>query len=167
MVRTHNLECGYNHIVTELLSRKTKGSSTFILNVYSSPSNHRQQFHSLFRQAVILDGSAPFIIAGDFNAPYEEWGYGFTTLKGKRLWQSIQEQLTVKTDPHAHTRIGKNTQRDTTPGLTITKNAPGATWHNTIDDLGSDHRILETHVPFNDSDRITTTCNTRSLVDWD
>ncbi|KAH7934813.1 hypothetical protein HPB52_000510 [Rhipicephalus sanguineus] len=53
-----------------------------------------------------------------------------------------------------------------TPNLTLTKNVAGATWHNTFDDLGSDHRILVTHIP-RENDATQSSNQRKRLVDWD
>ncbi|XP_037526368.1 uncharacterized protein LOC119403510 [Rhipicephalus sanguineus] len=59
------------------------------------------------------------MVGGDFNAPNEAWGYGYTTAKGRRLWQDLHDaELTHITDPTAPTRTGTSTARDTTPDLT-------------------------------------------------
>ncbi|KAH7938933.1 hypothetical protein HPB52_002483 [Rhipicephalus sanguineus] len=48
----------------------------------------------------------------------------------------------------------------------MTENAPGATWHSTFDDLGSDHKILVTHIR-RANDEIQSSNQTKRLVDWD
>ncbi|KAH8040310.1 hypothetical protein HPB51_010090 [Rhipicephalus microplus] len=52
------------------------------------------------------------------------------------------------------------------PDLTMTENALGVTWHNTVDDLGSDHRILVTTIP-RENDATQSSNKTKRLVDWD
>lgn len=108
---------------------------------------HKHKFKNLFQKTLRLAGENPVVIGGDFNAPHTTWGYLYTRAKGRDLWNDSQELgLTLVTDPATPTRVGTALNRDTTPDLTFTKNIEKATWHNTLEDLGSDHRILELHV---------------------
>lgn len=135
------------HILVQLAPKRKKSPSIFILNLYSNPTRIRQRFLLLFKKAVDIAGPNPLVIGGDFNAPHSAWGYGYTRAKGKTLWQDIQETgLTLITDPDSPTRMGTGLARDTTPDLTLVRNAGTAKWKNTFDDLGSDHRILEIRI---------------------
>lgn len=138
------------HALIELVSTKRRKESIFLLNVYSSPSKLRQRFRALLQKTLKIAGSRTLIAGGDFNAADTAWGYGYSTAKGRQLGQDAQElDFTLITDPAHPTRIGNSTTRDTTPDLTFVRNAGVAaiTWKNTSADLGSDHMIIEIHVP--------------------
>ncbi|KAH7974028.1 hypothetical protein HPB49_008575 [Dermacentor silvarum] len=92
---------------------------------------------------MIAKGS-PLLVVGDFNAHHPAWGYRFAQVKGKDLWNSIQQNgLTLLTDPLRPTRQGNSVSQDTTPDLTLVGGRISATWCNTGENLGSDHRIIE------------------------
>lgn len=108
VVQEHSLRGTHaEHMLVELLPNRTRKCSVFLLNVYSNPAHSRSRFLSLFRGALALAGVQPFMVGGDFNAPNEAWGYGYTTAKGRRLWQDLHDaELTLITDhgadPHGH-----------------------------------------------------------------
>lgn len=136
------------HIITEVVVGKKWKQSIYILNVYSSPSNHRQRFKTLVSKVSKMAGhKANLIVCGDFNAHHREWGYDESLIKGRDLLEATQEEsLILITDPAQPTRTGSIRDRDTTPDLTfvrVTSNSRLPTWCNTGLDLGSDHYILE------------------------
>ncbi|KAH7959793.1 hypothetical protein HPB49_013908 [Dermacentor silvarum] len=91
-----------------------------------------------------MAGTSTLIIGGDFNDPHGAWGYGYTRVKGKMLWQDIQDtELTLVNEPASPTRIGTGLNKDTTPDLTIVNKVVTVKWRNTFEDLGNDHRIIE------------------------
>ncbi|KAH8031989.1 hypothetical protein HPB51_022511 [Rhipicephalus microplus] len=88
-------------------------------------------------------GDNRLVIGGDFNAPHTQWGYGHSSKQAKNLADLIEKaELIILNEPALHTRIGVGPHRDTTPDLTLCKNAGRITWENTFEDLGSDYRIL-------------------------
>lgn len=155
-----------NHVLVELIpDRKHRGSSIFVLNIYSSPrSNHR--FAKLFRKVLDLARGSTIIIVGDFNAHHTEWGYKRATTKGRNLWlDAHQEGFSLVTDSAHPTRMGNSVSDDTTPDLTFTKNTrKEATWLNTHENLGSDHYIItitvETRIAKHNGKQLR-------IVDWD
>lgn len=154
------------HIFVELLPNKIRKESIFVLNIYSNPTHQKQRFLSLFKKATNLAGNNALVIGGDFNAPNSTWGYSYSTVKGRQLWQDSQDLcLTLITDPTDPTRTGNSVTRDTTPDLTFTKNVKDATWRNTGADLGSDHMILETVLPT--SDKPTPVKKEFKWTDWE
>lgn len=133
-----------DNILLELIPQKKTGPSLFILNIYSNPTKHKHKFKGLFQKTLKLARENPVVIGGDFNAPHTAWGYLYSRPKGRALWNHSQELgLTLVTDPGTPTRVGTALNRDTTPDLTFTKNIEKVTWRNTLQDLGSDHRISE------------------------
>lgn len=149
--------------MVEILPGNVSQQSVYMLNVYSSPSHHRQRFTRLFQKAVRLAGPNPLVIAGDFNAAHSAWGYTYDTPKGNELWKNANDMgLILITDKAFPTRTGTSTQRDTTPDLCFVKNISDARWSNLAVDLGSDHFILAVHLP-------TVSRKTKSYtwVDWD
>lgn len=123
-------------------------NSVFVVNVYSSPSDHRQSFASIITKATSMARGAPLIVAGDFNAPHEAWGYARPMPKGERLLEAVTKcSLELVTDPRYPTRLGTSVARDTTPDLTFVKNVRGAEWRNLHENLGSDHYILAVTIP--------------------
>ncbi|XP_070394046.1 uncharacterized protein [Dermacentor albipictus] len=115
--------------------------------MYRSPNHRTQSFRRLLKKARDKAGDNPLIIAGDLNAPKVEWGYGVTSAKGRNLATDAEEMgLNLITSALYPTRMGNSVSRDTTTDLTFVLNTEGATWHNTGDDLGSDHYIVETSI---------------------
>ncbi|KAH8018881.1 hypothetical protein HPB51_013561 [Rhipicephalus microplus] len=110
-------------------------------------------------------GDNRLVIGGDFNAPHTQWGYGHSSKKGKNLADLIEKaEQTILNEPASKTRIGVGPHRDTTPDLTLCKNAGRITWENTFEDLGSDHRILSIAL----GNPPTRNCKrTIRRVDWD
>lgn len=84
----------------------------------------------------------PFVIVGDFNAQNTAWGYKHAQTKGRDLWNSIQHDLILLTDPLMPTQCGNSVMPDTTPDLSLIEGEALATWCNTGEDIGSGHRIL-------------------------
>ncbi|KAH9360409.1 hypothetical protein HPB48_021987 [Haemaphysalis longicornis] len=137
----------------------------FILNVYDSPSDYKQSFNTLISKAATLATDVPIVMAGDFNAAHEAWGYQKTTVqkKGSRLLQAVTDcSFNLITDPQFPTRIGTSVTRDTTPDLTFRKNIQEATWRNTLENLGSDHYILATTLQVGAQKP-----RQHKIVDWD
>lgn len=130
------------HIMIELIPNDRLKQSVFILNVYSSPADRKETFNALFQKACKIAGNHPLIIAGDFNAQHQDWGYLKDTAKGKALAAQIAAcGLTLVTDPRYPTRIGNSVSRDTTPDLTMVRNAEEPVWTNLQENLSSDHYI--------------------------
>lgn len=137
-----------DHVIVEILPAKRCHLSTFVLNVYSPPSRRKEYFDYLFAKTLKITVRSRLIIVGDFNAAHPAWGYHVSTIKGARLWETIQKHgLTMLTDPVHPTRVGNSVSRDTCPDLTIIKNTEYAEWKNTEETLGSDHYIVATQFP--------------------
>ncbi|KAH7945772.1 hypothetical protein HPB49_015353 [Dermacentor silvarum] len=134
-----------DHVLIELVTCKRMDKNIFILNVYSSPRQRRNcGFDDLFAKVRMIAKGSPLLVVRDFNAHHPAWGYKFAQVKAKDLWNSIQQNsLTLLTDPLRPTRQGNSVSQDTTPDLTLVGGRIAATWCNTGEDLGSDHRIIE------------------------
>lgn len=164
----HELRLGaskieYTLVEVVLKRQKGKAKSIFCLNVYSSPKDTRQSFRALFNKTLTIAKNSPLIIGGDFNAPYQAWGYLWNTKKGQCLWDLATDLgLCLITDPDFPTRCGTSTCRDTTPDLTFVNNAANATWENSGTDLGSDHYILHIGIGTPKQEIRTFRC-----TDWD
>lgn len=132
-------------VLVEMITGRKQEPSLFLLNIYSRPRQQKVRFRALFRAALKAAGRNPLVIVGDFNAHHEEWGYKKKDSKGRQLWEDIQELgLTLHTDSGCPTRKGNSVMADTSPDLTLSKNAPAIRWENTEQDLGSDHYIIAT-----------------------
>ncbi|KAH6938596.1 hypothetical protein HPB50_010946 [Hyalomma asiaticum] len=156
------------HTLIEIIPTKKRRTSLFILKVYSSLSKQRQRFRAILHKATKIAGSNTLIVGGDFNVPEKQWGYGYSSFKGRQLAQdALDLNLTLITDPTNPTRTGNSTTRDTTPDLTFVSNSrPGSiTWRNTSTDLGSDHMIIEITVATDDIQQ----GNSRTFIwtDWE
>lgn len=104
--------------LVEVIPSQSNISSIFILNVYSSPSDHRQRFKTIITRATKLAGNSPLVVAGDFNAPFHAWNYPHDTVKGRSLWQEAGDAgLFLMTDPAFPTRRGTSSTRDSVPDL--------------------------------------------------
>ncbi|KAH7952321.1 hypothetical protein HPB52_021461 [Rhipicephalus sanguineus] len=121
-----------SHIVTEIVPRSERESSTFVLNVYSSLSKKglTHDFEELINETMTIVGDSRLVIGGGNNAPHTQWGYGHSSKKGEYLADLMERP------------IGASPHRNTTPDLTLCRNAGRITWANTFGDLGSDYRIL-------------------------
>ncbi|KAH7937152.1 hypothetical protein HPB49_008174 [Dermacentor silvarum] len=149
--------------LVEVIPSQSNTSSIFILNVYSSPSDHRQRFKTIITRATKLAGNSPLVVAGDFNAPFHAWNYPHDTVKGTSLRQEAGEAgLFLLTDPAFPTRQGTSSTRDSVPDLTFVKNAGSAVWSNLIMDLGSDHYIRATSLQVEQKRK-----KAFSVPDWD
>ncbi|XP_050046314.1 uncharacterized protein [Dermacentor andersoni] len=138
----HMLSNNIEYLMVEIAGKGQRSKSTFILNAYSSPKQHRQRFRAFLTKATHLAGSNPLLVAGAFNAPHPTWGYVQSTPKGNDPWEeSIEAGLKLITDPTQPTRRGTSTNRDTTRDLAFTKNITLASWSNKRVGLGSDHYI--------------------------
>lgn len=84
------------------------------------------------------------IIAGDFNAPHQAWGYGHNTRKGNDLVETVErESLTmIMKCCFPATRLGNSVCRDTFPDLAFTTNLAATEWANMNLNFGSDHYLL-------------------------
>ncbi|KAM7311591.1 uncharacterized protein ISCGN_008498 [Ixodes scapularis] len=154
------------HVFLEIHPHKKGRPSIYVLNAYSSPKDSSKQAAALIHKTAILAGTAPLLIAGDFNARHQAWGYPRSLPKGVAIWNTLQtDHLTLITDPDYPTREGNSVSPDTTPDLFITRNIPLATWSNTRNTLGSDHFILEITIPDNTHKRRETA--EKRLVNWD
>ncbi|KAM7285075.1 amine oxidase [flavin-containing] B [Ixodes scapularis] len=154
------------HVFLEIHPHKKGRPSIYVLNAYSSPKDSSKQAAALIHKAAILAGAAPLLIAGDFNARHQAWGYPRSLPKGVAIWNTLQtEHLTLITDPDYPTREENSVSPDTTRDLSITRNIPLATWSNTRNTLGSDHSILEITIPDNTHKRRETP--EKRLVNWD
>lgn len=142
----HKLQLGNSKaevIILEIIPNSWLKNSVFLLNVYSSPSDKRQGFASIMAKAVALARGAPIVVAGDFNAPHDAWGYARQSPKGNNLLKAVSScSLELITDPQYPTRIGTSVVRDTTPDLAFVKNVAGTGWQNLQENLGSDHFIV-------------------------
>ncbi|XP_077547993.1 uncharacterized protein LOC144160638 [Haemaphysalis longicornis] len=141
------------HTMVEVVTGKKKKESTYIANVYSSPSHGKQKFKALLYKASKIAGpDNRLIICGDFNAQNQAWGYQRTLAKGRDLMQdSTDLGINLITDPTQPTRTGNSVTRDTTPDLTFVRKGKNDRadfeWRNTGNNLGSDHYIVEVMIP--------------------
>lgn len=149
--------------LVEIIPNSWLKNSVYVINVYCSPRDNRQTFYSLTTKASSKARETPLVMAGDFNAPHEAWGYVRSIPKGCRLLQAVTDSsLELITDPHYPTRMGNSISRDTTPDLAFVKNAPGVEWHNLQENLGSDHYIVEISLPVSAAPQ-----RAFKIVDWD
>ncbi|KAH8010097.1 hypothetical protein HPB51_024772 [Rhipicephalus microplus] len=125
----HKLQLGNSKaevIILEIIPNSWLKNIVFFLNVYSSPSDKRQGFASIMAKAVALARGALIVVAGDFNAPNDAWGYARQSPKGNNLLKAVSScSLELITDPQYPTRIGTSVVRDTTPDLAFVKNVAG------------------------------------------
>ncbi|KAG0424580.1 hypothetical protein HPB47_028206 [Ixodes persulcatus] len=151
------------HIVIIPVKKGDRG--VHVVNVYGNPKHHKTDYRRLIAKVVKEAGKDPVVIAGDFNAPHPGWGYKYVSPKGRRLAESInQERLTLLTEVDQPTRTGTSSCRDTCPDLTLVKNVANAEWTNLMEQLGSDHCILETTIHESGYTRKT---GKARITDWD
>lgn len=142
---THELpkyKVGLEAQMIELILKNKKAANVFIANVYSSPADRKRDFKTLLARISNKADTAPLVVAGDFNAPNKEWGYGHQSVKGTNLATSASElKFALITDANFPTRTGTSTTRDTTPDLTFLRGIEGS-WDNLQDNFRSDHYIM-------------------------
>ncbi|XP_049520476.1 uncharacterized protein LOC119444265 [Dermacentor silvarum] len=149
--------------LVEIIPNSWLKNSVYAINVYCSPRDNCQTFYSLTTKASSKARETPLVMAGDFNAPHEAWGYVRSITKGCILMQAVTDSsLELITDPHYPTRMGNSISRDTTPDLAFAKNAPRAEWHKLQNNLGSDHYIVEISLPVCAAPQ-----RAFKIVDWD
>lgn len=119
-------------------------SGVCLCNVYNSPKYGRQRFGKLFRECVRWAGDGGLVVAGDFNARHEEFGYVDNTAKGRNLLRDSEDVgLILVSDSRHPTLMAKTAvQRETMPDLAFVRGVD-VEWRNTGMDLGSDHRVVE------------------------
>ncbi|XP_070394012.1 uncharacterized protein [Dermacentor albipictus] len=150
-------------ILLDVPQRNQRRNSVFVLSVYSNPRDSRQPFQTILKKATDLAGRRPLVVVGDFNAPYDIWGYVYDTTKGRKLWQYANEMdLTLVTDKNFPTRIGNYVTRDSTPDLAFVRNVEDVGCENTAMEFGSDNYILETNFKVSRS-RVSEF----TFIDWD
>lgn len=89
-----------DHVLVELIPRRKRDGSLFVLNVYSPPRQRKCDFGDLFATTRRKIKNKPLLIVGDFNAHHTAWGYKQTSIKGRKLWDDIQtHNLDLITDP--------------------------------------------------------------------
>lgn len=115
IVHDLNLESNkVEHSLVEIIPSGQFKTSVFILNIYSTPKDLRQRFAAIINRAVSKAKTFPLLVAGDFNAPHQAWGYTQANRKGVDLWQAtVNNNLTLITDPAFPTRIGNSYSRPT------------------------------------------------------
>ncbi|XP_077542647.1 uncharacterized protein LOC144155191 [Haemaphysalis longicornis] len=161
------------HTMVEVVTGKKKKESTYIANVYSSPSHGKQKFKALLHKASKIAGpDNRLIICGDVNAQNQAWGYQRTLPKGRDLLQdSTDLGLNLITDPTQPTRTGNSVTRDTTPDLTFVRKVKNDRadfeWRNTGNNLGSDHYIMEVTIPIGCNGRTYRGHRKHRHTDWD
>lgn len=140
-----DLHSDIEYTFIKLLPQHRNSKGTYILNIYSRPKQRRAAFDAIFIKALREAHTAPLAIVGDFNASSPLWGYPKEDTKGRKLASAIADMaLTLLTDPQHPTRVGTSITRDTSPDLTLVRNARNYEWLNTGETLGSDHYMLQT-----------------------
>lgn len=91
----------------------------------------------------------PTILAGDFNARHQKWGYPDADRRGKNLTRALPNKTwQLLNEPHIPTRIGQQQrEKDTSPDLTWTRQLKRAEWSIAEDSLGSDHLPIHILLP--------------------
>ncbi|KAM7298376.1 uncharacterized protein ISCGN_018972 [Ixodes scapularis] len=80
------------------------------------------------------------VIAGDFNARHQTWGYAENHYRGKTLRDVIAANyMELLNDPDIPTRYGHGRQGGTTPDLTWGSPNARTDWEVSMDAMGSDH----------------------------
>ncbi|KAG0413255.1 hypothetical protein HPB47_009590 [Ixodes persulcatus] len=166
-------------MLVEIIPRHRTQNSFFVFNGYSSPREKVAGGHRLAKDwdiAISKAGPSPLVVVGDFNAPHPDWGYKYISPKGNFLRNKIQSlNLNLLNDFTHPTRVGNSICSDTSPDLSMCLNAHNPSWLNLWEELGSDHRIIETTVwrsgkrddypqrkiPFTDWDSFRTTRSDR------
>lgn len=117
------------------------GNKTFrIYNVYLRP-NQSDSGGCAWINEIMNNAKESVILAGDFNAPHNQWGYKKTLRRG-RLIASLckKHNLELLNDANTPTRFGASPQQDdTSPDLTWASPGLRTRWSVYTDTIGSDH----------------------------
>ncbi|KAM7297104.1 hypothetical protein ISCGN_022257 [Ixodes scapularis] len=80
------------------------------------------------------------VIAGDFNARHQAWGYAENHYRGETLRDVMAANyMELLNNPNIPTRYGHGRQGDTTPDLTWGSRNARTDWEVHMDAMGSDH----------------------------
>lgn len=121
---------------------KITDSELVILNAYWLPNKAHKKWNDLDR-FIRENNRHPLLIAGDFNSPHACWGYAYTSPNGRKLESVMSNrQLTLMNDTTSATRQGNSIEKDTIPDLAWFKGKLNCEWENLLENLGSDHYIL-------------------------
>lgn len=119
----HTLPTDLDYVFVELLPATRQLKSTFVLNIYSPPSQLLPTLLPLIRIVRQRTKDHALVIVGDFNAHHTTWGYPKDSKKGTQVYEAIrQNNLHLCNAPGTITRIGNSVSRDSTPDLTMTYN---------------------------------------------
>ncbi|KAK8770091.1 hypothetical protein V5799_013445 [Amblyomma americanum] len=154
------------HVITEIIpKKKRKANSTFIVNLYSPPSQTKGDFIRHFAEAKKKAGQNALVIAGDFNAKSPKWGYPKEDKKGRGICTAAESVgCELLTDENQPTRQGNSASPDTCPDLSFVRGAKNAEWENLLENLGSDHYILRISLT---AEQVRRKIGTARLTDWD
>ncbi|XP_077548089.1 uncharacterized protein LOC144160808 [Haemaphysalis longicornis] len=99
------------------------------------------------------------------NVAEKQRGYKYSSKRGKQLAKAPEDHdMTVVNEPGVPTRAGTGTARDTTPDLTLVRGDLDVAWHNTGENLGSDHDVICVTLRGPD---IKAKVGYASITDWD
>lgn len=127
-------------MLIEIIPSSWLKNSVFILNIYSSPRDRHQAFLSIIAKAAAKARDAPLVVAGDFNAAHQAWGYVRHSPKGINLLQAVTncslELVTDHSFPRASVIQSRGTPRRIWPSLRMPPLLVGTiskkTWEVTI-----------------------------------
>ncbi|KAG0415977.1 hypothetical protein HPB47_006853 [Ixodes persulcatus] len=147
------------------MKRKVVGDKAIAVGIAAGKEQVQGQVDWERRFGVLEQNGRSLVVAGDFNASHETLGHGHNTRKALNLFSDAEEVgLMLVTDPGLPTRAARHfADRDTTPDLVYVNDAR-ISWENLMEDLGSDHRVVEIEVPLREKPR---QWRVKGLVNWD
>ncbi|KAH7955855.1 hypothetical protein HPB52_004555 [Rhipicephalus sanguineus] len=160
----HTITSSTPYVLIEIIPTKHNTPPIFIANIYNTPRQAMATLDALLQRIHRIAGRNPLLIGGDFNSQHTDWGYRYTTARGRRLWTTIQYLRLTTHNFHTPTRIGNSITMDTSPDLTLSRSLKDISWSRTQHTLGSDHYIIAIQIPLTPHRPRLLTHN---LIHWD
>ncbi|KAH7968038.1 hypothetical protein HPB52_005455 [Rhipicephalus sanguineus] len=87
----HTITSSTPCVLIEIIPTKLNTSPMFIASIYHTPRQAMATLDALLQRIHRIAGRNPLLIGDDFNSQHTDWGYRYTTARGRRLWTTIQD----------------------------------------------------------------------------
>lgn len=87
----HTITSSTSCVLIEIIPTKHNRRPIFIANIYHTPRQPMAALDAVLQKIHSIAGHNPLLIGGDLNSQHTDWGYRYTTARGRRLWTTIQD----------------------------------------------------------------------------